>query len=244
MGHDHFRRYDDGSSVMRLLPGIVLVSIGALFLLDNLHILIFQEWVNYWPVIVIVIGIVKLVDSTRQEGRIAGGILTGVGTVLLAERLGYLYMSWGAVWPLFLIGIGIFLLFHRLSARPSDPAPSGGGPAWSSGPGLNEVAIFGGGKRQINSPDFQGGQITAIFGGVDLDLREAGIAADSAVIEVNALFGGASIRIPDNWSTVVQGMGIFGGFDDKTLHPDPRAPGTKHLIVKGAAVFGGVAVRN
>lgn len=237
------RRPDEGSSTTRLLPGLVLVGIGALFLLDNLHIVVVREWINYWPVILIAIGIVKLVDSSRTEGRVAGGILAGIGTVLLAERLGYFYMGWGAVWPLFLIGIGIFLLFHRLSDRPRGPACGCGSP-WGVGPGLNEVGIFSGGKRHIDSQDFQGGQIAVIFGGIDLDLREAGIKGDSAAIEVNSIFGGASIRIPANWSAEVQGVGIFGGFSDRSLHPDPRTPGLKHLIVKGAAVFSGVDVRN
>jgi hypothetical protein len=109
---------------------------------------------------------------------------------------------------------------------------------------LDEVAIFGGGKRHINAQDFQGGHITAIFGGVEVDLRDAGMKGDTAVIEVNSVFGGASIRIPGNWSTVMRGVGVFGGFGDRSVHPAPQIPGTKQLIVKGAAIFGGVDVRN
>jgi hypothetical protein len=184
--------------------------------------------------------LVKLVDSTRAEGRAAGGILAAIGGLLLAQNLGYLYIGWGAIWPLILIGVGLYLLLQRLPWRPAAPA----GVADWAGNTLDEVAIFGGGKRNINAQDFQGGHITAIFGGVELDLRDAGMKGDSAVIEVNSVFGGASIRIPGNWSAVMQGIGIFGGFGDNSVQPDPRAPGVKHLIVKGAALFGGVGVKN
>jgi predicted membrane protein len=236
----HIQREEEGSSTTRLLPGLVLVGLGALFLLDNLHIVAFQDLFSYWPAILIAIGIVKLVDSTRTEGRMAGGILAAIGGLLLAHNLGYVYLGWNAIWPLILIGAGIYLLFQRLPWRPAVPV---GVRDWA-GNVLDEVAIFGGGKRNINAQDFQGGQITAIFGGVEVDLRDADMKGDSAVIEVNSIFGGASILIPRNWSTVMRGVGVFGGFGDESVQPDPRAPGVKHLMVKGAALFGGVVVKN
>ena len=64
------------------------------------------------------------------------------------------------------------------------------------------------------------------------------------VLEINAIFGGAEVKIPQNWNADLRGVGIFGGFGDETLHPDLNVPGTKRLIVRGAAVFGGVGVKN
>ena len=73
-----------------MIPGLVLVAIGALFLLDNLHIVHVSTWFAYWPVILIAIGLVKLVDSTHTGGHIAGGVLMAVGGLFLADNLGYL----------------------------------------------------------------------------------------------------------------------------------------------------------
>jgi len=152
------------------------------------------------------------------------------------------------MWPLILIGLGLLMLFQRahLHARLAN------GPVTltfraNTASNANTVkidAIFSGGKRVMNTQDFQGGEIATIFGGIELDLRQAGMTAESAVLEINAIFGGVEIRIPQAWSAVVEGVGIFGGFGDNTLQPDPRAPGVKRLIVRGAAVFGGVDVKN
>ena len=68
---------------------------------------------------------------------------------------------------------------------------------------------------------------------------------DEAVLDLNAVFGGIEVRVPESWSVVVKGAGVFGAFQDSTLQPDPRIyPEAKRLIVKGGAVFGGVELKN
>jgi hypothetical protein len=69
------------------------------------------------------------------------------------------------------------------------------------------------------------------------------MAEDVAVLHVSALYGGVGIKIPPTWSAEVRGFGMFGGFGDHSIHP-PVATGMKRLIVKGAAIFGGVGIKN
>ncbi len=84
-----------------------------------------------------------------------------------------------------------------------------------------------------------------MFGGFELDFTRAGIAGDSAVLHIDAVFGGVEIRIPPHWNCELRGTAVFGAFTDETLHPDPaNFPNIKQLIVKGSAVFGGVEVKN
>jgi hypothetical protein len=68
---------------------------------------------------------------------------------------------------------------------------------------------------------------------------------DEVVVEVNAIFGGVDVRVPENWTVIVRGAGIFGGYEDKTMDsraaPEGKQP---HLIVNGFAVFGGVTIQN
>jgi hypothetical protein len=108
---------------------------------------------------------------------------------------------------------------------------------------LHLAAVFSGGKRKITSDDFRGGIISAVFGGFEVDLRQARMKADSATMKIDVVFGGAEIKIPEDWCAVVQGAGVFGGYSDETVHP-PITPATKRLYVKGGAVFGGVVVKN
>jgi len=120
----------------------------------------------------------------------------------------------------------------------------------SSEPRLNDVNIFWGGRRRIVTKNFTGGEIVTIFGGFDLDLREADIQGNEAQIEVVTIFGGGDIRVPANWNIVMETVGIFGGCGDRTRHPDPPAPGAtavppqKKLTIKGVAIFGGMNVKN
>jgi hypothetical protein len=265
-----------------LIPGVIVIGIGVLFLLDNFHVVYVRDWWRYWPVALIAVGLVKLVDSNYGSGRVVGGVALAAGAILLGDNLGLIDVTIDQLWPLILIGIGLAMLGHRIwgplwvgpryrrwdrrlwakhgldpdSVKQSieDRVKNRWGAGWShsdqnpdepSGSSLNEVAIFGGGKRKVTAQDFRGGELTAIFGGFEVDLRHAGMTTDSAVLEVNTVFGGAEIRIPYSWTAVVQGVGIFGGYGDETEPPEPATnPKSKKLVIRGAAVFGGVSVKN
>jgi len=221
-----------------MVPAIVLIGIGALFLLNNLHIIYVREILRFWPAILIAVGIVKLVDSSDGSGRAGGAVLIGVGGVFLARSLGYLDVSVGDLWPLILIGVGLMMLFERTSVFQM-------GLKFKGGSGTKESVVFSGGKRTIVDQNFTGAKYDAIFGGFELDLRKANIAGDEAVLDLNAVFGGIEAKIPESWAVVVKGTGVFGAFVDNTLQPDPRIfPNPKRLICKGGAVFGGVEIKN
>jgi predicted membrane protein len=235
--YNRYRRADAGSAE-RLVPAIVLIAIGALFLLDNLGVVYIHDIFRFWPAILIAVGIVKLVDSSDASGRGAGGVLVAVGAVFLARNMGYLNVRIGDLWPLVLIGLGLMMLFERTSVFNF-------GVNVRTATRTKEAAVFSGGKRVIVDQNFMGAKYDAVFGGFEIDLRKANIAGDSAVLDLNAVFGGIEARIPESWSVVMKGAGVFGGFVDSTMQPDPRIyPSPKVLIVKGGAVFGGVEVKN
>ena len=109
----------------------------------------------------------------------------------------------------------------------------------------HETAIFSWGKRKIAVDDFRAAKYEAVFGGYELDFRGSQILGESAVLEINAIFGGAEVKIPRTWSVVMQGAGVFGAFADSAEQPDPATtPNIKRLFVRGAAVFGGVEIKN
>jgi hypothetical protein len=223
----------------RLIPAIVVIGIGVLFLLNNLNILYLSEWARYWPVILIAIGLVKLVDSDTQGGHVTGAILVGVGAVLLGQTLGFLNVRMHDLWPLFLIGAGLLMLFNRDSWHGISR-----GPRFYAHGRMREASVFGGGKRQINTQDFTGGRIEAVFSGYQIDLRGAVMTGDSATLKISAVFSGVEIRVPETWSVVIDGHGAFGAFVDNTTQPNPQTPGLKRLFVRGGAVFSGVEVKN
>ena len=253
MEHDVDPREQWRQSSERFIPAIVLIGLGVLFFLNNLHILAAREVIQYWPAIFIAVGIIQLVDSAFPAGRIVGGIFVCVGSILLARNLGYLDIAIRDLWPLALIAAGVMMLLNRTIfwrqgfwARVSQSEGFRRFRERQYIPGmLNEYAVFGGGKRKVNTMDFKGGRMDAVFGGFEVDLREAIMEGAIATLECNAVFGGIEVRIPVTWSAVVQGVGVFGAFQDETTQPNPGViPNPRRLIVKGAAVFGAVEVKN
>jgi predicted membrane protein len=233
----------EAGSAQRLVPAMILIGLGAFFLLSNLNILRFREVIQYWPVILIAAGVVKLVDSQYSSGRVGGAVLLSIGGLLLSRNLGIIEFSLHDLWPLILIAAGLLMLVNRVwEGAPRDRLR---GRTDSSTHRLTEHAVFGGIKRGIKSQAFEGGEVAAVFGGVELDLTQADFAGPSVTVEVDAVFGGVEIRIPRHWAVDVQGTGVFGAFSEETSKPDPeRYPDPKMLIVKGSAVFGGVEVKN
>jgi Domain of unknown function (DUF5668)/Cell wall-active antibiotics response 4TMS YvqF len=229
------------SNIPGIVPALIVIGIGVLFLLNNLNIVFMHDIWRFWPAILIAAGLAKMVDSPHSNGRVTGGILVGIGGLFLADTMGFLNLSWADFWPLVLIGAGVLMLWSRLA-----PPPRGipNIPSEAHEGTLNEYAIFGGVERKVRTDDFRGGHVSAMFGGVEIDLRQAGMRGDSAVIDVNAIFGGAVFKIPPTWIVVASVAAIFGGMSNKVVQPNADTPGVKRLYIKGAAVFGGVDVKN
>jgi hypothetical protein len=101
------------------------------------------------------------------------------------------------------------------------------------------AAVLGGFERRLATPDFRGGEITAVMGGCALDLRESSIVKE-AVINVFVIWGGINIKVPPDWTVVLNGTPIMGGFSEKTLSVPDRG---KRLVITGYAIMGGVEVR-
>jgi Domain of unknown function (DUF1707) len=102
------------------------------------------------------------------------------------------------------------------------------------------IAIFGGASRTGKWRVRKNIQALALFGGIDLDLRNA--IFEAPVVEISGLwcFGGLDIKVPEGIEVRDQTAGIFGGTDVSNIG-DP-APGAPTLVIKGVSLFGGVSV--
>ena len=234
-----------GSMPSQVILGAVVGGRGLLFLLDNLDILDFHRAFSFWPVVFIVIGAAKLLDTNSPNGVLAGAVLIGIGVMLTLNRLGYMYFSWHTIWPLLLIVLGGAVIYKAVRGRRviegAMLADDGAKQADDGSDAIVDVtAILGGFERRITSQNFRGGEITAVMGGCELDMRGSSIEGE-AVINVFAAMGGISIKVPPDWTVILHGTPILGGFEEKTIAPPNNA---KRLIIKGYAIMGGVEVRN
>ena len=225
----------------QVVLGLLVILAGVLFLLDNLHILDLHRAFSFWPMVFIVVGTVKLCDTQTRGGQILGGVLIAVGGLMILDRLDIIDFNVRTLWPLAFIGFGVYTLYKATTGRrllqegrARDEKDVGGDGV------LNVIAILGGIERRVFTPDFRGGEITAVMGGCDLDLRNSSIQGE-AVVTVFAFWGGVSMKVPTDWTVILNGTPIMGGFEEKTAPPPDNS---KRLIVRGYAIMGGVEVRN
>lgn len=215
---------------VRMWLGLLLVALGTFGMMDVLGILSWADTVSrWWPIAIIMLGLITM----ASERRISFGpsVVTGIGTLLLLGRLGI--MDARLAGPLLLLGIGVMIFVSSLN----HPAPAGKAVERQS------VALFGESKIQNRSEHLTHADVSAIFGGATLDLREAHID-DEAAVDATALFGGVDVLVPEGWRVMMGGIPIFGGFEDKTKGQSDPAPGAPTLRVNATSIFGSVTVAN
>ncbi len=246
----------------KAIAGLVLILLGVLFTLDNLGLVDAGNVWDYWPLILIAVGVARILYPRKPGGRAWGAIEVGVGVFFLLRNLGFFWISFHRMWPAALVLLGIYMIWQTMAARrPAPGVPPVGDRVHEgvmAGLGatrdlrepagvartLEEFALFGGGDRVVRTDDFRGGHVTAIFGGFDIDLREATIAGDAASIEVFVLFGGVDFRVPESWNVIVSATPILGSSEYKPRSGGPGVSPSKTLYVTGLVLFGGVEVKN
>lgn len=224
----------------QLVFGLAAILFGVVFLLDNMDVIDGRLYVRFWPLFLIAFGVVRLLQPRAGgTGRFVGSMFIIIGAIFLLRTLGLTELGFRDLWPLILVLIGGSLIWgstSRTRAIAGDGAPADATSA------VTGFAVLGAFERSVNTQDFRGGELTAIMGGCELDLRQADIKGAEAVITMFAFWGGIKIKVPHTWSVSLQGFPILGGFEDKSR--PPSVPGAKLLIVKGTAIMGGIEITN
>jgi predicted membrane protein len=219
--------------------GGVVCLVGLLLLLDHLNIISVDHLWRFWPLILIAVGAAHLADPGRRPW---GAVVLTVGVIFLLSSLNILRFDWAELWPLAIIVAGGMMVWNSLQAqRRRTDMPD-------SAATMNAYAIFGGLERRFTVKDFRFGRVSAVFGGAELDFHDADIDGDTGELELNAIFGGVELRVPENWNVEARNQTMFGGYSDKTRNSMRAADSTivaaKTLIISGTVMFGGVEVKN
>lgn len=221
--------------------GLTLIAVGIGLFLDVLGILAFRPVFDvYWPSIIMVGALVQLITSRRFGGPI---ILFAVGALLQADNLGLLQGSfWSAVWALILVALGWSITWGlRKKKAIEDAFKSMMHGSDHADQTISQKVIFGGSEIRSSSQDFQGGNLRAIAGGIDLDLRNAEIR-ETATIDVVAIMGGIEIRVPPHWRVVTNGSPILGGIENKTADHRGDNVIAPTLTINASIVMGGLEI--
>ncbi len=221
----------------QVIIGAILLLLGGLLLLRATGIYDTGEFLVYTPSLIVLFAVIALVKSGFRflSGPVVMIVIFGT---IQAVVLGY--ASSDIILPVIIIAIGLGFIFNRVR-RPHT---------------MDEVtdrvellAVLGGVESRSTSKTFRGGEMLAIFGGVDLDLRDAGISVPPAEIQVFTLFGGTEIRVPEGWNVRLNVLPVLGSAEDERRRPaaaqEPADVGSQkgpNLIITGFVAFGGVSV--
>lgn len=214
----------------RVYFGAVIVTVGVVFLLDNTDVLDAGEFFsNYWPLAVIGAGLLMFV--TNPTHWVSALIVTGVGAGFLLSTLDVIDVS-DFIWPIVIVVVGLSVIFGRSSRRKVE----------QTGDTVSSFNMFSGSELASHSKQFKGGDVSAVFGGAELDLSDA-VPAEGAELDVFTAFGAVEVTVPHGWNVVVKGLPLFGGFENKTAK-EPIPEGAPLLIINATAIFGGVEVKH
>lgn len=241
----------------RVILGILVIVAGGILLLESLGIMEFEidVW-DYWPLILVAIGLGKLFQP-RQCRHVGGGLfLLVLGVLFQLNNLDMINFQFRDIWPVVLIFIGFAILkrgfWGRMHHPPWSEKEGDRGKCFPPHPPMNKSrsmdndfldisAIMGGGEYVISSKQLKGGRISVLMGGCELDLRGADFTEDSIFFDISVIFGGVDIRVPSEWEVVLRGSPILGGIDNKTV---PLKDATKKIIIKGSVIMGGIDIKN
>ena len=216
--------------------GVVLIFVGALFLLVNFtgFSIGFGRW---WPVILIVAGLVDLLSNRSRWFRGAGTL--SLGGLFLLDTLNIWDVPWRLLWPIPILVIGLSIILGAAKGRARRKEL----PAEAAGlDGLDVNATFGERAQSVVDQNFPGGRVNAVFGQAQADLTQAGLANGEATVNVSAVFGSVVIRVPADWAVDLRAGATFGEVADKRPQPAPDAPNAT-LIITGSVTFGSIEIR-
>ncbi|MET0566864.1 MAG: DUF5668 domain-containing protein [Acidimicrobiia bacterium] len=213
----------------RLFFGLLIVAMGTVLLLDNAGVLdageIFSTW---WPAIVLLAGILTFAANPRHWP--VALIITAVGLAFLLSNLDIIDLG-NFIIPAAIILVGLLVLFGR-----------GLGAKTEAGDRVNSFNVFSGSEIASHSKEFQGGNISAVFGGAEVDLRDT-VPAPGAELDVFAAFGGVDITVPQGWNVVTRGLPLFGGIENATAKEAVSADAPT-LAVNATVLFGGLEIKH
>lgn len=224
------------NKIGNLLWGLVFIVVGVIFGLNALDItdinVFFDGW---WTLFIIVPCFIGLFKDEDKSGNLIGLIIGGcllLGCIDIVE----FSLIWKLMVPAILVMIGLSFIFKdTLNSKVKKEIKK-----------LNKTetkeycSCFSGQTVDYNKEEFEGCSISAIFGGVKCDLKEAIINSD-VVINANSIFGGITIYVPEDVNVKIGSTCIFGGVTDERKNKTKDAKYT--IYINATSMFGGVEIK-
>lgn len=218
-----------------IILGLIVIAVGAIWGLNAVGLtdidIFFDGW---WTLFIIVPCTVGLIKGGDRTGSLIG-LVVGVLLLLTCQDVFDYEMIWKLVVPVIIVGIGLKLVFKGIAGNRNVPHLTAGNVK-----GKSHSAIFSGQELDYTNEVFEGGNCSAVFGGIEYDLRHAIITKD-VVINATCVFGGVEVLLPPHVNLKTTSTSIFGGIEEKG-HRN-MADNTVTVYINGTCIFGGIDIK-
>lgn len=222
--------------ISNILWGLVFIVAGVIFGLNALNItdinIFFDGWWTLFIIVPCFIGLFK--DEDKSSNLI--GLVIGICLLLGCINIIEFALIWKLMVPVILVMIGLSFIFKdTLNSKIKKEIKK-----------LNKTeqkeycSCFSGQTIDFNNEEFKGCTISAIFGGVKCDLKNA-IIKNDVVINATSIFGGITIYVPENVNVKISATSIFGGVSDERKNKTKNNEYT--IYINTTSMFGGIEIK-
>ncbi|MDR7129072.1 putative membrane protein [Algoriphagus sp. 4150] len=211
--------------------GIIMLGLGTYFLLErefNFHFGI-QRFV--FPIALILVGI-YLITKKRREHQVLNDIQDKIkhkSTYSATSSEDY--------------NKGEKTSFTNESAKDKSYAGMSGVSGISYSDSVSIDSIMSGINKRMLTKNFQGGKLTAAFGGIDLDLTQSDFSG-MVTLQVDVIFGAIKLVVPPHWDVRVEVTNIAAGVEDKRVYRQSEVESDKVMVIRGTVFFGGLEIKS
>ena len=97
-----------------LFFGFILVLVGSVFMMDRLGMIDMGDFWEWWPLIPIAMGLVRIAGWDSAESVASGIGWTLFGCWFLVNQMGWFGLDWHNSWPIVLVAIGLSMVVRTL----------------------------------------------------------------------------------------------------------------------------------
>ena len=214
-----------------IVIGLLLVTLGVILGLKELNIvdinIFFKGW---WTLFIIIPSIISLIND---DDKIASLVTLTIGILFLLGARDIIEFDkvLSLIFPVCIIFFGLHILFK--GTRNSEIRKK----FKDVNSDKDYVAVFSG-QKYVSGKEFKSSNTVTVFGGVDLDLRDAVIKEDVIIRSIN-IFGATDILAPKDVNVEVNSISVFGGVENKVKKQDNKPT----IYIDAVCVFGGIDIK-
>lgn len=225
-----------------IIWGVAIIALGVIFGGNALGLFNFNVFFDgWWTLFIIVPSVISLITEKEKLSSL-GCLAAGIILLLAAQNVFSYDVAWKAILAIFLIVIGLSIIVKGVFKNNNDKEVEKKIKNLKNDRVMDsQMAIFSGSDRVYNDEVFSGSNLVSVFGGVNLDLRNATVEKDT-VIKAFCLFGGIDIKVPKDVQVQIKSGFVFGGISDD--RKDKSTKGKHTIFIDAAGGFGGINVND